>query len=160
MMARWVPVLAFAAVLGCGLMAGVFFAFSAFVMRALAALPAGQGAAAMRSISVVILGSLFMAVFMGTAAACVALGAVSFTRWGGLGAGWLLAGSVLYLVGTFGVTAAFNVPLNEALAAKDDVWPRYVVVWTAWNHVRTLASLGATGAFALALLAMARGAGK
>jgi uncharacterized membrane protein len=35
------------AALGCGVVAGVFFAFSAFVMRALASLPALQGIAAM-----------------------------------------------------------------------------------------------------------------
>jgi uncharacterized membrane protein len=37
--------------LGCGLAAGVFYAFSTFVMKALARLPAAQGFAAMQSIS-------------------------------------------------------------------------------------------------------------
>ena len=36
------------AALGCGVVAGVFFAFSAFVMRSLARLPAPQGIAACR----------------------------------------------------------------------------------------------------------------
>jgi len=35
--------------LGCRLVAGVFFAFSAFVMKALGKLPPAQGIAAMRS---------------------------------------------------------------------------------------------------------------
>ena len=47
--------LAFAAALGGGLMAGLFFAFSNSVMGALARLPAAQGVAAMNSINVVIL---------------------------------------------------------------------------------------------------------
>ncbi len=42
--------LTFVSALGCGLMAGVFFAFSAFVMHALARLPPAQGIAAMQSI--------------------------------------------------------------------------------------------------------------
>src|SRR5690606_28980359 len=43
------------AALGCALMAGLFFAFSVAVMRALGALPAAQGIAAMQSINAVIL---------------------------------------------------------------------------------------------------------
>ena len=38
--------------LGCGLNAGVFFAFSGFVMNGLRRLPAAQGIAAMQSINV------------------------------------------------------------------------------------------------------------
>ena len=39
--------------LGCGLNAGVFFAFSSFVMKALARLQPAQGIAAMQSINLV-----------------------------------------------------------------------------------------------------------
>jgi uncharacterized membrane protein len=41
------------AALGCGLNAGVFFAFSSFVMKALARLQPAQGIAAMQSINLV-----------------------------------------------------------------------------------------------------------
>ena len=58
------------AALGCGLMAGVFFAFSAFVMNALARLPAAAGIAAMQSINITVINPLFMTVFLGTAANC------------------------------------------------------------------------------------------
>jgi uncharacterized membrane protein len=44
-------VLTLFAALGCGLVAGVFFAFSTFVMKALARLPAEQGIAAMQAIN-------------------------------------------------------------------------------------------------------------
>jgi uncharacterized membrane protein len=40
-----------ATALGCGLVAGVFFAFSSFVMPALKRLPPAQGIAAMQSIN-------------------------------------------------------------------------------------------------------------
>jgi uncharacterized membrane protein len=43
----WISLLTFASALGCGLIAGVFFAFSSFVMRALARLPPARGVAAM-----------------------------------------------------------------------------------------------------------------
>src|SRR5258706_4384519 len=138
------------AALGSGLVAGVFFAFSAFVMQSLARLPAGQGIAAMQTINVVILKSAFMAVFLGTAAICVIALGVSFLRWHEPDAIYLLAGSVEYLIGSFLVTIAFNVPRNEALASimpADSVstnqWTEYVKGWTIWNHVRTAASLAA-----------------
>ena len=65
--------------IGAGIVGGVFFAFSTFVMKALAQLPASQGVAAMQRISVVVINPLFMGAFMGTAllaAACIVLRAV------------------------------------------------------------------------------------
>jgi len=40
---RWIVLLTFGSALGCGLDAGVFFAFSSFVMKALARLPPAEG---------------------------------------------------------------------------------------------------------------------
>jgi len=150
--------LTLAAALGCGLVAGVFFGFSSFVMKALGRLPPPEGVSAMQSINIVVINPIFMGVFVGTAALCLASGVLALGRWQQPGAGLLLAGSLLYLVGTFGVTIAGNVPLNDALAALDPqsaeaarLWARYLVSWTAWNHVRTLAGLAAAAAFSLAL---------
>lgn len=144
--------------LGAGLIAGVFFAFSAFVMGALARLPAAQGIAAMQSINVVVLNPAFLGTLFGTAALCVFLAAVSVASWAEPGAGWLITGSLLYIVGTILVTVVFNVPLNNALAAVAPesaegakVWAGYLGSWTAWNHVRTAAALLATMCFILAL---------
>ncbi len=44
---------------GCGLMAGFFFAFSICVMKALEALPPAQGIAAMQSINVAVINPCF-----------------------------------------------------------------------------------------------------
>jgi uncharacterized membrane protein len=59
--------------IGSGLIAGVFFAFSSFVMKALDRIPAAQGIAAMQSINVVVLNPLFLGVFLGAAAGCILL---------------------------------------------------------------------------------------
>ena len=151
--------LALLAVLGCSLIAGVFFAFSSFVMKALARLPASEGIAAMQSINVVVLKSWFMAAFMGTAAICVLALIYAFFRIHERRVMFLLTGSVLYLVGSFMVTIIFNVPRNNALSAvapaepaSASVWSNYVISWTAWNHVRTLASLAAAASFSIALV--------
>ena len=57
-------------VLGTGLMAGVFGAFSLFVMRGLAALPPAQGVAAMQAINSSAAAAAFMVLFFGTAMLC------------------------------------------------------------------------------------------
>lgn len=147
-----------AAALGCGLIAGVFFAFSTFVMAALARLPPAQGIGAMQSINVVVINPAFLGVFFGTAVLCVVLIVAALLTWGETGAIYLLVGGVLYLVGTIGVTMACNVPRNNALAAVApdsadgaNLWARYVSGWTAWNHVRAAAALLAAASYAIAL---------
>lgn len=140
--------LPFLVCIGAGLVGGVFFAFSAFVMKALAQLPEAQGIAAMQRINAVVLNPSFLGVFVGTAvlaAICVLAG---FFPWGATRSNWLLGAGLSYLVGSFGVTAAFNVPRNERLARLEAesaeaaaYWPVYVREWLLWNHVRTAASL-------------------
>jgi uncharacterized membrane protein len=150
--------LALVACLACGLVAGVFFAFSAFVMKALARIAPSEGIAAMQSINVVVLNVWFLSLFLGTAAICVVALVVSLLRWSESGMAWMLAGGLLYLAGTVLVTIACNVPRNEALAkvapsepAAANFWARYVAGWTAWNHVRTAAALAAAACFGAVL---------
>jgi uncharacterized membrane protein len=157
----WIDSVTLAAAVGCGLIAGAFFAFSTFVMRALGRLPAAQGIAAMQSINIAVITPPFMLALFGTGAACVALAAASLFDSPGPDSGYRLAGSLAYLAGNILVTIVFNVPLNDVLAAADPgsadgarVWASYLRRWTAWNHVRTLTALAAT-----ALLTMALGAG-
>jgi uncharacterized membrane protein len=151
------------AALGSGLIAGFFLAFSATVMWALERQPPPAGIAAMQTINVVVLNPIFLGIFFGTAILSLGLDIVALLRWPEPGSAYLLAGSLLYFIGTFLVTLIFNVPLNNALAAiKPDsaegnaVWTHYLRVWTAWNHVRTVAPLAAAACFILALAAQAR----
>ena len=144
--------------LGTGVIGGVFFGFSSIVLRALARLPPAQGLAAMQSINIVVINPVFLGVFLGTAGTSAVLGVAGLVAFSERDALWLLAGGLLYVVGTFAVTMAFNVPRNEALAALDPngaeaaaAWTRYVREWTAWNHVRTAAAIAAAGCFAIAL---------
>jgi uncharacterized membrane protein len=144
--------------LGCGLGAGVFFAFSSFVMPALRRLKPGEGIAAMQSINVLAVTPVFMTALFGTAAACLGLIAWAVTSWGEGPSALVLAGGALYLLGTIGVTIARNVPLNHRLATvhpqgadAGSYWNEYVTRWTAWNHVRTVAALAAAAALTIAL---------
>jgi uncharacterized membrane protein len=134
--------------IGCGLNAGVFFAFSTFVMNALAQQPTASGIATMQSINITAINLWFMTALFGTGATCFFLTISSLLKWHQPGASYLLIGSLLYLVGTVLVTIAFNVPLNDALAIVKpdstegaDLWAKYLTDWTFWNHMRTVAAL-------------------
>jgi uncharacterized membrane protein len=152
--------LTFVTALGCALSAGALFAFSSFVMKALARLPSAQGIAAMQSINVAAVTPAFMTALFGTAVACVALVVWGLADWHDSFGPYLLGGGAVYLAGTIGLTMGYHVPRNNALASVDPTshdaeahWRRYVAAWTRWNHVRVVAGLAAAAAFAGALLA-------
>ncbi len=140
---------------GSALVAGVFFAFSTFVMAGLGRVEANQGMRAMQGINEAAVGPGLMVLMFGTALAAIALGAiVIFTKHSIPGAPWLLAGLVIYIAGTMVVTGVGNVPMNDALAAMSTTepsgqayWSTYLSRWTLLNHVRTIASGLAAGAF-------------
>ena len=156
MLERAILALTFAAAIGSGVIGGIFYAFSSFVLAALRRLPPEQGAAAMKAINVTVINPTFMIAFMGTALVCLALAGSSFFWWGRMGGTLLLAASLIYIVGCFGVTMVCNVPLNNQLAAvapaqEAALWSRYLDVWTAWNHVRTVTPIVSTILFTAVL---------
>lgn len=154
-----VTILLWFSAVGCGLIAGLYFAFSTFIMKALSRIDQAQGIAAMNSINSTILRSLFMPLFWGTTIASAVLAVLALFRWSEHGAALMLAGGLIYVIGMFGCTVACNVPLNNTLASMGAagsegaaIWARYLKVWTSWNHVRTLASTAAMALFIAALL--------
>jgi uncharacterized membrane protein len=146
------------AALGCGVVGGIFFAFSNFVMRALARRPTIEAIGAMQAINITVLNPGFLGVFLGTGVVCIGTLVLSLLSWRNPTSALIVAGSMLYVVGTVGVTVFANVPRNDILAPLDpdssqsaEVWENYVRGWTRWNHVRTVAALGASVAFTLSL---------
>ena len=150
-------VLVFISAIGSGLVAGVFFAFSTFVMRSLAKLPAPMGIAAMQSINVYAPNPLFMLTLFGTAGTAVAAAVIAVADWGDSYAVYTVIGAVVYLV-TVVLTAVYHIPRNNALDKLDPddpravaPWERYIREWTGANHVRTIAPLIAAILFTIAL---------
>lgn len=145
-----------AAAIGSGLVAGIFFAFSTFIMTAFSRIPPEQGIAAMNSINVTIVRSPFMLVFIPTAILSVLIAVLAVIDWRGSAGIWMLAGAGLYVIASFISTIVFNVPMNDALSANGaqdaSVWNTYLKDWTWWNHVRTIASLLSAVAFVRALM--------
>jgi uncharacterized membrane protein len=145
-------------ILGCGLIAGVFFAFSTFVMNALAQRPVAEGIATMQAINITVINPWFMTVFLGTGLVCLGLSISGLLKLQQSETPYLLIASLLYLIGTIGVTMVCNVPLNNALAIAQpnspegaNLWAKYLTNWTFWNHVRTIAALIATLLFTITL---------
>jgi len=145
--------------LGSGLIAGVFFVFSVAIMRALERITPFSGMWAMQSINIYILNPMFLGVFLGTGIICAGLAISAVLRWHLPGAAWLLAGTMIYIIGSVGVTVIFNVPMNNALMVADpatpeglQLWANYLTDWTFWNHIRTLASIAASASLIAALV--------
>lgn len=131
------------------LMAGLFFAWSCSVTIGIARLPDNGYIAAFQSMNRAILNLVFLACFMGT---LLLLPVVTFMHYTPNPSGrfwFLLAASVLYGLGVFGVTMAFNVPMNETLDKfpLQTASPQEMAALRAWfegrwnnlNMVRTIA---------------------
>jgi uncharacterized membrane protein len=152
-------ILVLAATLGAAVVGGILFAFSNFVMGALARIPAPEGIRAMQSINIVVLNRGFLSVFAGTAVLFLVLGILGVVQWSDGHGPYLLGAAVAYLAGTWLVTIAGNVPLNERLAQQapetesaEQVWQHYLERWTRLNSQRTGAAVLAS---VLLLLAVA-----
>jgi len=154
-----IAVVGIIAVVGSALVAGIFFAFSSFVMQALARVPSSNGITAMQSINIVVINPWFLGVFIGTAVlslGAVTLALISVTHPSSV---LFLGGAVFYVVGTFLITMLGNVPLNNKLAAVSatdpaapKLWQHYLDRWTKWNHVRTAAAMIAALLYILGLM--------
>ncbi len=158
-MDQLIPVVGTAALLGSALVGGIFFAFSSFIMKALARVPSAEGVTAMQSINVAVLNPSFLGAFLGTAVLSLIAGGLALAGWGRPSASFFLGGAIFYLVGTILVTVLGNVPLNDRLAAVSatdpgagEVWERYLGRWTVWNHVRTAAAMAAALLHSLGLM--------
>lgn len=154
-----VAVLTCVAALAGAAAGGVFYGFSTFVMRGLDRTAPVEAITAMRGINAEAQSNApFLALFGGSALLAIAVGVLAVLQWGRPGSAYLLAGAVLGVIG-FVVTVAFNVPLNDHLAAvpaQADAaheWQAYLSAWTAWNHVRTVTGIAAAAVMLTGLLA-------
>lgn len=153
---QWVLILS---CLGCGMMAGLFVAFSTFMMKAFGSLQPSAGMQSMQAINRFIIRPSFLVSFLGTGLLLVLACFISF----GSRSSFLLicAATVFYVVACLASTMAFNVPLNNKLDSFSpessdghEFWCRYLVDWTKWNHVRSMACIVATLLVAFSLTAL------
>ena len=152
--------LAITAAIGAGLSAGVYFAFSTLVMGGIRRLSPSQAIGAMQGINKAAPASpLLMLVLFGTGVVCVLLMISGFQHRDAPGAAWQIAGAALFLIGML-ITIIYHIPHNDQLlkvnpnaSGASETWTHYYQPWMAWNHARTLASVGGTVSLVLALRA-------
>ena len=147
------------ALIGSGIVGGVFFAFSSFVMKALGRLPSSEGIAAMQSINVVVINPSFLGAFMGSALLSVAVVVLVLQNDSSAAAPFFIGGAMSYFLGTFLVTLFGNVPMNDKLAASSATdpaaikyWDHYLDHWSMLNHIRTGAAVAAVLMYTVGLL--------
>lgn len=140
------------AAVSTGLVGGVYAAFSTMVMPALRSGPPAEALTVMQRINERALQPSFMIIFWTSAAASVAALALTWLP-GGDRSAWRTAGAALTL-GGWVITAAINVPRNNALAGLDPasvadlrIVGDLLAGWTTANHLRAVASTAALFAF-------------
>ncbi len=146
----WMLLLSQFSILALAALGGVFLAFSDFIMRALGVTGGAGGPEAMQAINREVFRYVFMSLFIGMVPVSLLLaGAAVMTDTAPV---VYVAAAVIYVFGVFVVTAAFNVPMNNALAALDaasadglNYWTtKYLPDWTFWNSARTVGCFAAS----------------
>lgn len=145
-----------------GLSAGLLFGYQVSVIPAFQTLSDADYIASMQAINIAIQNPIFLLIFFG--AALFLLGAVYLHRStpSSLLFQLLVAATLLYIVGTLGITIAANVPLNDALAAfslHSSTAQQAAIArsafqgpWNTWHMIRTLAAFGSLVLIILACL--------
>jgi uncharacterized membrane protein len=148
-----------------GFVAGAFALYAHAIMPGLRSTDDHTFVAAFQSIDRAIINPWFMATaFVG---ALIFTAAAVATTVGRAALPWVAVALGLYLI-AFVITVAVNVPLNDAIKAAGNpdhirdlagVRARFHEArWAAWNLIRVVASTGAFGCLAWALVLYGRGA--
>ncbi|WP_135501265.1 DUF1772 domain-containing protein [Roseovarius aestuariivivens] len=141
------------------LIAGVFLAFSDFIMRSLRAAHVPAGIEAMQEINREVISSAFVFSLIAMVPLTALSALFAATTLDGTSQTLILAGSASYVFGTFGVTILGNVPMNNRLDKMSlnspDIsayWRIYARDWTRWNHLRTGAAILSAGLYMMATI--------
>lgn len=143
-----------------GTLAGFFFSFSFVTMPGLDQTNSIAAIEAMQGINRAVRNAVFFVPFFLTPVIAAGFAALAF--WLGCEKSALFLGGAafLYLLGGFGLTVGYHIPLNESLAlvdaralgqGADQVWQSYSRDWTPLNTLRTAVCLCAMIPIALAL---------
>lgn len=164
MFAEWVIWGIAALSLLIGLVAGVFLAFSDFVMPSLLASKPAAGSEAMQVINRKVYASIFIVLLVGLIPVTAVVGGLAYLFLEGAAALWLMVGGAIYFAGVFLASMVGNIPMNRRLEAMPQggaeaqaYWPSYVRGWQIWNHMRTVSSFATMGCYVIAAVLLAQG---
>ncbi|MGC6432182.1 MAG: DUF1772 domain-containing protein [Jejuia sp.] len=149
----------FITVLLNALSTGFFFAWSVSVILGTKKVGDVTYLETMQSINREILNPVFFIVFFGS---LITLLISSYLQFNNKPVFWLvLASALIYLIGTFGVTALGNVPLNDELDALNITKPSIVELKSfrvyyedAWNQYHNIRTMSSVVSFTLLLISI------
>ncbi len=142
------------------LMAGLFYAFSCSVNLGLARLSNAKYISAVQSINRAIQNPIFFAAFFGAPILLPLSVILHYNQPLSVRFWFLLAATIIYLIGTFGVTIFGNVPLNNTLdrfdlqmASKKEIAVQRDNFEGRWNNFNTIRTVSSTLAIILVVIA-------
>jgi uncharacterized membrane protein len=134
-----------------GLSAGLFYSYQCSVINGLGRLGDREYLLAFQGINKAILNPVFFLSFMGCMVAMAITAFLAYLAANAATLPYLIAALAVYTIGVFGITAACNVPLNEAVAtfhipsASDSqlhaMRSHFEPNWNRWHIVRTVAAI-------------------
>lgn len=148
-------------ILFLGAIFGFFYAWICSTLWGLDTLPPAEAIAAMNAMNASVRNGVFAPAFFGTPLVAALTALAYFRAQDRRAAGLFALAGLVYLLGGIGLTVAFNVPMNTALAALDPadiatdaagIWETYSTDWMTWNITRTIASGAALVLATLAIL--------
>lgn len=152
-----------AAILFTGLIAGLFYSYDCSVIKGLGNLPDPEYLSAFKSINRAILNPYFFISFMGSLLVLPIAAWLNYKDGGTTSCYFLIAATLVYVAGVFGVTMLGNVPLNNLVdrfdlttASQADIQTmrqKFEMSWNRLNHIRTYANILS---FLLAILSLVK----
>jgi uncharacterized membrane protein len=152
-----------AAILLTGLIAGLFYSYDCSVIKGLGSLPDAEYLSAFKAINKAILNPYFFMSFMGSLLVLPIAAWLNYKEGGTTSFYLLIAATLVYVAGTFGVTILGNVPLNNLVDRFDITTASQMNIqalrqkfegsWNTLNHIRTYANILS---FLLAILSLAK----
>lgn len=154
----WTILICSLAILSRGIVSGIFFAFSDFIMKSLASISETGAINAMTEINRRVYRSIFIIGIWAVAllgALLIYAGAFHTEPAVSI---WLIAGGSIYIIGVVAASFLFNIPMNhklESLGSNDpkssNYWKHYLTTWTRWNHIRSGSATISTACYFVAL---------
>ena len=150
-------------IVATAVVSGVFLAFSDFIMRSLGRSEITAGVEVMQVINREVFRTVFMVLLIGMSFLSLVLVGYAYLWVNSAVAIYVIPGGVIYFVGVFLVSLVFNIPMNNALEARDyreieaaTYWVEtYLPRWTFWNYVRAISAAVSSACFLVALLQLA-----
>lgn len=146
-----------------GLMAGLFYAFSFSVVLGLGKLPDADYIRTFQAINREIQNPIFLSCFMGILLLLPLSTYMQYARPATPQFWFLLAATLVYFIGVFGVTVAGNIPLNNAIeafkldnASADVITAQRTAFESKWNNLNMVRTIASTLTLLLSVLACLR----